>query len=509
MRRLALCVVFAGLFVADGCLPALALSPEEWSNFVTTLPASPGGSAGANSVSPSVLTNGRVVQAPFSGQGMLPDAANAALPSARSNLGLGTANDVIFAGLGVGGATSITLPFQDGNAWDSTGPSQDPRITLFSSFNGTGNAHGFRSYRQFTGTGSTSSFNDFDAFSTVLQAGTDVTAHYAGYEARPNLNTGTTGVSGASLPRATMYQAIPLIGVGSTVTEYESFMSWPNNVQGNVTTGYGFRARSMNTISNPTWAATAWAFYADSDPSFFGGDTDVGNTSYASGVTPKLSVKNTTHQRLFNVGTAVGGGGEYIAGLGSTAFSGGRPTVDDAQLLFDRSTNTDGGGIEIMNSGANNGYGFKIMSPNVASGTAGTRTNDMIISGRSNNATWGELMRFAPNTPAVGIGNSLMAANLSVGGTAGTLRVYNVVTNATDTEYGQFSWSGGVLKVGTNLTGAGSARSMQLMTGGTAALTIDTSQQVSLNAIPTSAGAGGLYVCVDTAGVLYKKAACP
>lgn len=31
----------------------------------------------------------------------------------------------------------------------------------------------------------------------------------------------------------------------------------------------------------------------------------------------------------------------------------------------------------------------------------------------------------------------------------------------------------------------------------------------AFNTIPTSAGAGGIYVCIDTAGTLYKKPACP
>lgn len=36
-----------------------------------------------------------------------------------------------------------------------------------------------------------------------------------------------------------------------------------------------------------------------------------------------------------------------------------------------------------------------------------------------------------------------------------------------------------------------------------------TSTNTQLNAIPTSAGANGLYVCIDGAGQLYKKASCP
>lgn len=37
----------------------------------------------------------------------------------------------------------------------------------------------------------------------------------------------------------------------------------------------------------------------------------------------------------------------------------------------------------------------------------------------------------------------------------------------------------------------------------------ETVNKVTVSSIPTSAGAGGLYVCVDTSGVTYKKASCP
>ncbi len=44
--------------------------------------------------------------------------------------------------------------------------------------------------------------------------------------------------------------------------------------------------------------------------------------------------------------------------------------------------------------------------------------------------------------------------------------------------------------------------------GSIGAVGIDASS-MTLTAIPTSAGAGGLYVCIDTAGVMYKKSSCP
>lgn len=42
-----------------------------------------------------------------------------------------------------------------------------------------------------------------------------------------------------------------------------------------------------------------------------------------------------------------------------------------------------------------------------------------------------------------------------------------------------------------------------------ALMTLSNSGALALPSIPSSAGAGGLYVCVDTAGVFYKSATCP
>jgi hypothetical protein len=44
---------------------------------------------------------------------------------------------------------------------------------------------------------------------------------------------------------------------------------------------------------------------------------------------------------------------------------------------------------------------------------------------------------------------------------------------------------------------------------GASAVQISSTGGVTMAGLPTSAGGGGLFVCVDTAGVLYKKATCP
>ena len=40
-------------------------------------------------------------------------------------------------------------------------------------------------------------------------------------------------------------------------------------------------------------------------------------------------------------------------------------------------------------------------------------------------------------------------------------------------------------------------------------LRVDASDHLQLGSIPTSAGAGGLYLCIDTSGNVYKKSSCP
>lgn len=51
----------------------------------------------------------------------------------------------------------------------------------------------------------------------------------------------------------------------------------------------------------------------------------------------------------------------------------------------------------------------------------------------------------------------------------------------------------------------------QMTSGGTFALTppVSFAAGITASGLPTSAGGGGLFVCVDTSGVLYKKSTCP
>jgi hypothetical protein len=43
----------------------------------------------------------------------------------------------------------------------------------------------------------------------------------------------------------------------------------------------------------------------------------------------------------------------------------------------------------------------------------------------------------------------------------------------------------------------------------TSAGTVVVSGGITASGLPTSAGSGGLYACVDSVGAMYKKATCP
>ena len=64
---------------------------------------------------------------------------------------------------------------------------------------------------------------------------------------------------------------------------------------------------------------------------------------------------------------------------------------------------------------------------------------------------------------------------------------------------GDITCSGAITCSGQNIAITTSPTFTGTLTAGT----------LTLSAIATSAGGGGLFVCIDTAGVMYKKATCP
>jgi len=68
------------------------------------------------------------------------------------------------------------------------------------------------------------------------------------------------------------------------------------------------------------------------------------------------------------------------------------------------------------------------------------------------------------------------------GTNAQTYRLYNTYTDASNYERGMLEWNADILLIGTQAAGTGTARELKLQTGGTDALAIDTSQNVTIGA---------------------------
>lgn len=94
---------------------------------------------------------------------------------------------------------------------------------------------------------------------------------------------------------------------------------------------------------------------------------------------------------------------------------------------------------------------------------------------------------FAPNTALVrdGADNTMAMRN---GVNAQTFNIYNTYTDGSNYERGAFKWDTNVLRIGTEKAGTGTARSLALMTNGTNALTINTSQNATFAGNVTAIG---------------------
>lgn len=96
------------------------------------------------------------------------------------------------------------------------------------------------------------------------------------------------------------------------------------------------------------------------------------------------------------------------------------------------------------------------------------------------------------------------------GVTAQTHRIYNTYTDASNYERGFIRWSSNVLQIGGEAAGTGSSRDLQLFTGGTAKVTVDTTGRVGVGitaptgymhlVAPTGAGFANLIHLVKSGG---------
>jgi hypothetical protein len=169
--------------------------------------------------------------------------------------------------------------------------------------------------------------------------------------------------------------------------------------------------------------------------------------------------------------------GQWDVGLAFQRFSGTNPT-----RTADIQTDSDATNILIANSGAHT-YGINLI------GSGSTYSTYAFVS---------------PGFSVNGSGDTIARQSLMNNG---------VVTHPTQ-DLIKFAPASGNLAqgfgIGRSLSG-GDAHDFFIydFTNSAVRFAISSTGSVSMASLPTSAGAGGLTVCIDTAGVLYKKATCP
>lgn len=235
-----------------------------------------------------------------------------------------------------------------------TAATPDPAIIVARNLIGGGNAHAFTDETIFNQTGSSASYNSYDARAEILTHGSDPGTHYAAFQARPTLS------SGSILDEYRMFIAVPDITNG-TVDEYFGFKSNPTASGGTINTGYGFYAARLPNTTNP------YGIYVQSDKSYFGGSVGIGTTSPSSSFevegnnnfvtrgyvtnthTGPAAFSEFTVRNDYNTGNAAGG--LRLLSFGSGYTTSGR-FIQDGTLLESGLGASGGLGISARASGA-------------------------------------------------------------------------------------------------------------------------------------------------------------
>lgn len=176
------------------------------------------------------------------------------------------------------------------------------------------------------------------------------------------------------------------------------------------------------------------------------------------------------------------------------------------------------GGGNLTLSGAYTLTGTLTGATNVTFPTSGT-----LATLGANTFTAGQTINAGASTPISVSSDSYYYSKFYANGNSGQIGLNLVTKNGGGTDYNGFWFqtAGGMIfqgpYQGTILFGSSSSTSggstVPMLTLNYASNAVFnfgvTAPTFNASAIPTSAGAGGLYVCVDTSGNFYKKAACP
>lgn len=197
---------------------------------------------------------------------------------------------------------------------------------------------------------------------------------------------------------------------------------------------------------------------------------------------------------LSAAGLSVDGSGNLVAAsLGTTgAIHGG--TANITGVVTVGSLAAQSGPFAVSSLGAVSGLSYA--STNFSVNSSGALNAASLGSGGTINSAATSGNAYSSGGFAVSSAGALNAASLSSGGTI----------NSTAASGNAFSSSG----FGVTSAGALTSASLAATSGGITSPGFSVSSVGAVDAtLPTSAGSGGLYVCVDTSGTFYKKSACP
>ena len=191
-----------------------------------------------------------------------------------------------------------------------------------------------------------------------------------------------------------------------------------------------------------------------------------------------------------------------------TWFSGGTAETTKPQFLVepDGTTSdawdTDGTGIGVNAASGFTGNlldlqvdGSSLFKVDGGSFGAISTAGNLNLSGTSTIAYSNRTRLVAPAPGSLAFGTSNISSTVTINADEGNhiltqrnetnaqiYRLYNTYTDASNYERGMLEWNTDILLIGTQAAGTGTARELKLQTGGTDAIAIDTSQNVTISA---------------------------
>ena len=199
---------------------------------------------------------------------MFQNAANASLPAALDNLGLGLAASPMFSRLGLLGGTPTDAALRIGTLATTPFPTPDPAMIFGRALVTSTNAHGITDASSFNGTGVDSAYNSYDARTSIIHTGSSSGSHYAGFQNRPELN------NTAEVPNVIGYSdAGAELNTAFNVAKYYAFRANPPTINstGKITQYFGTRYEEIfSSVATDVWPIYQEGNSLDNQQAYFG-----------------------------------------------------------------------------------------------------------------------------------------------------------------------------------------------------------------------------------------------